>query len=65
MSCFELFNFVVLILTFSTTNGLGSLYDLYARHNYTNLCGVPKKDKVWSDKFSKKMQPTLPNCWQI
>ena len=63
MSCFESFNFVVLTLTFGTTNGVGSLYDLYARHNYTNLCGVPKKDKIWFDKFSKKMQHTLPNCW--
>ena len=63
MSCFESFNFVGLTLTFGTTNGLGSLYDLYARQNYTNLCGVPKKDKVWFDEFSKNMQPTLPNCW--
>ena len=68
MSCFESFNFVVLILTFSKTNGLGSSNDLYARQNYTNLCSVPKKAKVWFDKLlscSKKMQPTLPNCWYI
>ena len=63
MSCFESFNFVGLTLTFGTTNGLGSLYDLYARHNYTNLCGVLKKDKVWFDEFSKNMQPTLPDRW--
>ena len=57
MSCFESFNLVVLILTLSRTNGLGSSYDLYARQNYMNLCRVPKKDKVWFDKlisFSKK-----------
>ena len=57
MSCFESFNLIVLILTLSTTNGLGSSYDLYARQNYMNLCNVPKKDKVWFDKllsFSKK-----------
>ena len=57
MSCFESFNLVVLILTLSRTNGLGSSYDLYARQNYMNLCRVPKKDKVWFDiliSFSKK-----------
>ena len=54
---------VVLILTLSKTDGFGCSYDLYARQNYTNLCSVPKKDKVWFDKllsFFKKMQPTLP-----